>query len=448
MLFIYLFFVVVYNVTSLFYFRRYFPEKNGHWIYYIYAVSIYLLTIFLLKRFQIYHISSIILYAVFMVELKLLFEMDFLHILHGAGVYVIVYFNFRGIVVSIFSLIYKKGIGYILEQDFYYYVMLSIALLICTVFFAFIKKTIVPNEKVKYLIRNTSQIKFLAIFQVIYLFYMLLINDGSFLDLNFRWFTILYLQTSVTAMALLAFIWNNSVRVSVWMEYELYTDQLQEQLARQMSHYKSYKKHTESFRVFKHDYVHMMAAMKSLIRRNDNEKALKLIDEIHDTMQKEVQIHRKYSDYVLLDAMLQDTANSCEEKNIRFSVTLHMPQQMILTDLDVVRVFSNVLNNAIEACVKVPVISERFLEISGSANEDWSVIELRNSFSGEIRFKGEELLTTKENKDFHGIGLKVVKDIIEGAGGMVRVDVDQEKKVFRLRLHIPRDHKGVFKAHS
>lgn len=92
--------------------------------------------------------------------------------------------------------------------------------------------------------------------------------------------------------------------MSELLEYELHTKRLQEQLDRQVSHYKSYKKFTESYRIFKHDYKDMMSTVKTLIKNKENEKAVNLLDEIHDTMQKNVQMHKTYSDNVLLDAIL------------------------------------------------------------------------------------------------------------------------------------------------
>jgi sensor histidine kinase regulating citrate/malate metabolism len=182
-----------------------------------------------------------------------------------------------------------------------------------------------------------------------------------------------------------------------------------------------------------------MSTVKTLIKNNENEKAVNLLDEIYDTMQKNVQMHKTYSDNVLLDAILHDAANTCEDHNIKFSATLHMPGSTVLSDLDVVRVSTNILNNAIEACDKVPCASDKFIRISGSVNQDWSFIEIANSFSGKIKNRDGELVTTKKDKDYHGFGLTTIKKIIEDVGGMVLIDVNQEKRTFTLKLHIPRN---------
>ena len=105
-----------------------------------------------------------------------------------------------------------------------------------------------------------------------------------------------------------------------------------------------------------------------------------MLDDIHDTMQRDVLVHKAYSNNVLLDAILQDAANTCEEKSIRFSAVAHLPENISITDLDIVRIFSNVINNAIEACNKVSG-PEPFIEITSSGNPDWATIEVSNSFN-------------------------------------------------------------------
>lgn len=212
---------------------------------------------------------------------------------------------------------------------------------------------------------------------------------------------------------------------------------LEEQYERQMRHYKSYQKYTESFRAFKHDYQSMMASLKLLIRESDNEKALELIDDMFNEMQKKVQIHKRYSDSVVLDGMMQDLANICEEQGIRLSSNIAVPRDTKMTMLDMIRIFSNFTNNAVEACQNVPV-SDRFIEIISTNRQQWATLQVVNCYDGNIHMKNGELLTTKMEKQNHGLGLLIVKEIAENLGGFVIYETDSENKTFLIRIHIPR----------
>ncbi|MEG6513937.1 GHKL domain-containing protein [Desulforamulus ruminis] len=94
------------------------------------------------------------------------------------------------------------------------------------------------------------------------------------------------------------------------------------------------------------------------------------------------------------------------------------------------------MNNAIEACNKVSG-PEPFIEITSSGNPDWATIEVSNSFN-ELLWKDGELETTKESKDFHGFGLRIIKETIEGLGGLIFIEADQEKRIFKIKLCIPK----------
>ena len=214
-------------------------------------------------------------------------------------------------------------------------------------------------------------------------------------------------------------------------------EMLEEQYERQVRHYKSYQKYTESFRAFKHDYRSMMVVLKSLIRTNDNEKALLLIDDMFEEMQKKVVVHKKYSDSVILDAMLQDLSNICEENKIRLSSNVSLPRNTGLSTIDAVRIFSNFINNAVEACYKVPV-SDRFIDIVSTNELKWVTLQVVNSYNGKSHVHNGKFLTTKPEKQCHGLGLRIVEQIAEGLGGFVIYEEDFKNKTFLVRIHIPR----------
>lgn len=429
--------LIAFNLLCLLYFKKHLQLKRRHWIYYGFAIVINLICSHLVDMYNLHRLGVLIIMLSFMLELYLLFKTDFLRILHGGSAYILIIYSSRGFIVSIFSLVLQKSVNDVLQQDSYYYIVFCLAIVVAIVYLLLVKKIIAPDAKIKSYFPDTRQMKFIVSYQIAILIYILLLNDGRFSEISTLWFSTLYLASFLITMGLLAFIWSTTVQLSELLEYELHTKQLQEQLERQVSHYKSYKKFTESYRLFKHDYNEMMTAVKTLIKNNEYNKAVFMLDEIHNTMQKKVQIHKTYSDNLLLDAILQDAANICEEHNIKFTATLHLPNNMILSDLNIVRVSTNILNNAIEACEKVAYASDKFIEVSGCANHDWLLIKISNSFSGNVKYCNDELLTMKEDKDYHGFGLLIVKNIIEDAGGMVLINIDREKKIFTLKLHIP-----------
>ena len=72
-------------------------------------------------------------------------------------------------------------------------------------------------------------------------------------------------------------------------------------------------------------------------------------------------------------------------------------------------------------------------------NQQWLVLEAVNSYNGELLMEDGKLKTVKDEKEEHGLGLDIVKEIVEHAGGFVLYDHDSENKTFLLRIHVPED---------
>jgi two-component system sensor histidine kinase AgrC len=431
--------LIIYDVFNFQRYKKLLPVKREHWIYYIIAIAINVtITVVAYTLFDP-RIAVYFVFISFMLSFNLLFIGTTAQILYAGSIYTFSLYSVRGIIFSIYSLVSHTSIKNVLQQKNYDEIIFLLTVLFLIFYNVVIRKFLFPEKKIKCLLRNQSQLKFVDIYLFFQWMFLTLINDGRYHDdIRQLWFSSLYLGSCILSNLWLQVILIHAARISELFEYELFTHQLQEQLSRQMRHYQSYRKYTESYRAFRHDYEKLMASIKSLLRRQKYNKAIKMLDDIHDTMQKSVQVHKNYSDNMILDAILQDTADACEEKNIRFQAHAHLPESVPMEDLDIIRVFSNITDNAIEACNKVSN-SQRFIELTSNSTQDWTIIEVSNSFDGDLLIVGDNLSTTKEDKDFHGLGLQIIRETIEGMGGLVFIEPDSDKKIFKIKVCIPKN---------
>ncbi|WP_054025660.1 sensor histidine kinase [Bacillus sp. FJAT-28004] len=436
MQFVFVALLIVYNIQFLLYCNNIFPVNRGHWLNYAIVVISNIACYIAVEYMNLPQTGVLAKSVLFMLGLKFLFEINLIPMLFYGLVYIFIIFSFKGIVASVFALILSEDIDYILQGEKFYTVV-SIAALASILFIYIIKKTIVNELQLRKFHWNGSQMKNIVVLQIALLFYLMLIFDGRFVDSNPLWFTILYLVSNIWSLALMLVVWNKTIRAAYLQEYERQTKQLQEQLERQLRHYKSYQKYTESFRNFKHDYNTMMSWVKTLLKNNENDRASKLIDDIEYTMHNSVLVHKTYSNNFILDAILQDEANVCDEYHIRFSALALIPPHIALSKLDIIRIFSNALRNAIEACCRIEDYSDRFIEVSSFTNEGWLCIMIKNSFNGEIKMEDEGVVTIKQDKENHGVGIRILKEIVEKSGGLIHMDIDPIEKIFITKFHIP-----------
>ncbi len=426
----------LYHVSLLLYFRKILSPKRENWFIFAAMVGISVsIIVFSYILFDHRHVVYIMM-GIEMLSVYILFQANRLQIIFGGCIYMFSLYSSRGIIFSICALLMKTSIKDLVLQSSYEAVLTAIAVLLSLLLIQVIGKYIVSEVRIRHLIDNKGQLFFVVIYLYFQLVYLTLVNDGLYHDGNQLWFSTLYLISGIISKIWFCFVLNHTVKISELIEYELHTRQLQEQLARQLRHYQSYSKFTESYRIFKHDYKNMMTSVKALLLNQEYNQAIHLFDSVHDTMQQEVLVHKNYSDNILLDAILQDAANLCTEKGINFWAQVHLNNNNTMSELDMVRIFTNIINNAIEACEKMSG-QIRFIELISRGTLEWTVVEIVNSYEGELFFNNSEPATTKKNQDFHGLGLKIVKNTIESVGGLLFLEPDLEKKLFKVRLCIP-----------
>lgn len=401
------------------------------------AASFFLLLIFILVAIMGFHrFGLLIMMAGMLVITRFLYRMSGTQMIYAGSLYVFAVFSSRGIVVSIFSLAQHKNIGQVLTEK-YYYLILFLAVILSLAINGILRVKLAPDDLGKHLVNNSSQLLIVAIFLLTQIFYLLLINNGRFLNQEGNWFSILYLASCLISKGGFVLIIYHTLKVSILLQYEHQTLLLQEQLNRQINHYHAYQDFTKSFRVFRHDFIQMMSGVKSLLQSGEKEKATRLMDEIYDTMRKNVHIHNVYANHMLLDAILQDTANVCKNREIAFTATLHLPDRLPLDDVGTIRIFSNLLSNSVEACSIMDPSTERFLRINGASINGWMFVEIVNSFNGLLKQVKGKLVTTKANKDFHGMGLSIVEEIVQSIGGFILIDPHVDERVFVVKIHLP-----------
>ena len=116
------------------------------------------------------------------------------------------------------------------------------------------------------------------------------------------------------------------------------------------------------------------------------------------------------------------------KKFIVKTVPFHYPDPGAYDAFDVGIVLQNLLQNALEACGKV-VEGERFIELTGTKKGRFFLIEVKNSFTGEVIFGPDGLPVTTKQEDvpMHGLGLSNVRREAEKYMGELELKTDRRE---------------------
>ncbi len=123
-----------------------------------------------------------------------------------------------------------------------------------------------------------------------------------------------------------------------------------------------------------------------------------------------------YCENVVVDAVVADKARRCRGEGISLELRLALPQDLPLDGPTLCSVFANLLDNAIEACLRLPVESRRIL-CSAACRGGYLIVQETNPLPPPLDAAAQRRRST----DGRGLGLKILEQIALRRDGMVEV---------------------------
>lgn len=123
----------------------------------------------------------------------------------------------------------------------------------------------------------------------------------------------------------------------------------------------------------------------------------------------------------MLNTIAHMKKEKCQENDITIQIELCVEKKEFLDELNITRVdlsavIQNLLDNAIEECCRIPEYSERNIIwnlMQGQRGLEMQVINTCND-TESIDFN-----TKKEDKNAHGWGVKIIREVVGASGGKV-----------------------------
>lgn len=137
------------------------------------------------------------------------------------------------------------------------------------------------------------------------------------------------------------------------------------------------------------------------------------------------------------DTILTEKSLYCEKNGILLTVMADTKRLGFLSDIDIYSLFGNILDNAIEASMKLEE-GNRAIGLTIRTVGDICSVHSDNLFDGTLKFNGKNIVTSKQNASEHGFGLTSIRRITEKYGGVMKVSA--EDGVFNIDIVIPIPH--------
>ena len=224
-----------------------------------------------------------------------------------------------------------------------------------------------------------------------------------------------------------------AINILVFYLYEniaaLYQTKLELQLAAQQAkayqqQAELYRQQQEEVRKLRHDLQNHLIALKEFVQQSQNEAAAAYAADLE---QKTVANPAGIATGIIAaDAIINYKIAQANLLAIAVQTQIQLPQQLqIISDADLCAILGNLLDNALRAAAELPA-DKRWLQLNMTYRKNVLSIQVSNPYVGSLRQKQGRLLTTKQQKAQHGIGLQSVKHIAEKYGGQLEIDSQQQ----------------------
>ena len=197
-------------------------------------------------------------------------------------------------------------------------------------------------------------------------------------------------------------------------QLEQSNDQLQQMLAQREKQYEIRRESMDIINIKHHDLKHQLGLLRKVVDRQT-------LQGMEDAVNRYDTIVSTGNEY--LDLLLTEKSMLCQALNF-------------MEPGDVYSLFGNATENAIEYVEKLEDEEKRFIHLSVKAVEGLVTVHVENYFEGQEWNMAEGLPgTTKENKSYHGFGLRSIRMTAEKYGG--EMSVHAADHLFSLDVVLP-----------
>lgn len=179
---------------------------------------------------------------------------------------------------------------------------------------------------------------------------------------------------------------------------------------------KNQEKNDIQLRHIRHDLHNHLTSIRHLIRSEEYKKAIEYIEGLSSEFVAAQPTIKTGN--IIIDGIFIQKLSCAQEYNIPVSISADFSYTRHVDNADLCIIFGNLLDNALEACLNMAE-PYRFINIRGRRLGETVIYIIENSFHGNIEFCSGIPLTSKPEKQLHGLGIKSVQRTLEKYSGTI-----------------------------
>ena len=192
---------------------------------------------------------------------------------------------------------------------------------------------------------------------------------------------------------------------------------LEEQNRLAMTSYKRMAESEEATYSLRHEMRHHMLALTGMLKSNEvdmaREYAAAVTDEYNDLPDSQ------YSKNVMVNIIAGEYLSRAKALGIEVKHSLNLPESISMADTDLCVFLTNLFENALNACRKIPDDMEKYIHVKMYISGKYLFISCKNS----VLYNNTDKTLMQKNR-LHGYGMENMKRIAEKYGGIINLSSD------------------------
>ena len=241
------------------------------------------------------------------------------------------------------------------------------------------------------------------------------------------------LTSSVIVFLINAIIFRLYLSLSKEKELQKYNAVYKQQIELCEQHMREKEAVMTEFRNARHDIKQHIIVLGRMLDNHESEQAADYLKRmIEMDALNNTGISR--TDNIVVDSLINAKYAVALREKIKFTADIHIPVQLPFGGADISILLGNVLDNAIEASVKIPE-EKRYIKCFMKYEMNTLIISVVNAFDGKLlRNRDNKIITTKNEPENHGIGLESVRQVAEKYHGSYVVETKPETFIIKIIL--------------
>ncbi len=184
-----------------------------------------------------------------------------------------------------------------------------------------------------------------------------------------------------------------------------------------------------NIRKVRHDLKNHFSVIRGYVERGENDACCDYINSIQQTVESMGTLIR--SGNSVIDYMINSKLSNLD--GVEVLISGYVGNFYDISDADMVCIIGNILDNAVEA-VEHSIKAKR-IELYFSKIKKNRLIICKNTVDAPVLKNNKKLLSTKANREAHGLGHQIVESTVKKYGGLV--DYFEEDGFFGVEISLP-----------